>query len=96
MNIVELVNEKVEHVNPGLPTKKDNRYMVTLQFKIRGHLWWIRMNINANDQQLAIRQAYDIAKMDLKSASIVGVKFVRGDANLVDKKIVNATPRQKR
>ena len=52
------------------------------------------MNINADDQQLAIKQAYEIAKMDLKSASNIGVKFVRDDANLVDKKDVNATPRR--
>ena len=94
MNMMELVNESVNYINPGLHTKKDKRYTVTLQFKIRGHLWWIRMNINADDQQLAIEQAYEIAKMDLKSASNIGVKFVRGDANLVDKNDVNATPRR--
>ena len=94
MNMIELVKEKVNYVNPGLPTKKDKRYMVTLQFKIRGHLWWTRMNINADDQKLAIEQAYEIAKMDLKGASTIGVKFVKGDANLVEKKDVNATARR--
>ena len=52
MNLVE-INEKVNYVNPGLPTVKDKRYLVTLQFKIRKHLWWSQMKITADDPQSA-------------------------------------------
>ena len=91
MKIME-INEKVDYVNPALPTKKDKRYLVTLQFKIRMHTWWVRMKINAEDQQAAKDQAYKIAKQDLKQAAWIGVKFIRADANLAEVKRVNATP----
>ncbi len=83
MNMIqELLDEKVALAKPVKTMLKDRRYLVTLYFKIKSHTWIVRMKVNADDQHQALRIAYKIAKMDLKQASNIGVKYVRGDAVL--------------